>query len=148
MPVELSIEGQGLRDLKRKMKALDRKDLNRALNKGLREGAKPAADRVPDAARRGLPQRGGLAERIASKKARVSVTQTGVRIVVKGTDAKATDKGVLRHPVFAREGAPRTWVIQQIKPGWFTDEMRRAAPIVRPRIRAALDDFAEKVAKA
>jgi len=142
--VELRIEGDAMKALQRKLKAVDRKDWRRELNKGLREGAAPLVQDARDAARDGLPSRGGLAERIASLPTTISVTQGGVRVRVKGTDANAADKGLIRHPVFARKGyAQRFWVMQKI-----TDRMQREAPKVRPELVKAMDRIAEKIARA
>ena len=145
MPVELRIEGDALKALQRKLKAVDRGDLRRELNKGLREGAKPLVQDAKDAARDDLPKRGGLADRVASRPTTVSVTQGGIKIRVKGVDAKSADRGVLRHPVY---GNRNTWVLQRIPTGYFTNRMRREAPKVRPDLIRAMDRIAEKIANA
>lgn len=145
MPVQVTIEGDALKALQRKLKAIDRRDLRRELNKGLREGAKPLIGEARSAARSELPQRGGLAERVASRPMAISATTTGVRIRVKGMDARSTERGRLRHPVY---GNREVWVTQAIKPGWFTDRMRAKAPGVRPDLIRAMDRVAEKIASA
>jgi hypothetical protein len=144
MPVEMSIEGDGLKALQRKIKQLpNRAELVRELNKGLREGAKDMPDAARAAARSELPHAGGLAERIASAPMSISVGQGKVKIRVRGIDARNADRGRLRHPVYGNRGA---WVTQVIKPGWFTDRMRREAPKVRPELVKAMDRIAAKIA--
>lgn len=145
MPVQVTIEGDALKALQRKLKAIDRRDLRRELNKGLREGAKPLIGEARSAARSELPQRGGLAERVASRPMTISASTTGVRIRVKGMDARSTERGRLRHPVY---GNREVWVTQAIKPGWFTERMRREAPKVRPELVKAMDRVAAKIARA
>ncbi len=145
----LTIEGEGLAALQRKIKTLpNHRELVRELNKGLREGAKPLPAEAKFAARSELPKAGGLNERIASHEAKVSVTsgnQAGVKIRFRGVDSRSTNSGRLRHPVF---GNRDNWVTQQIKPGWFTDRMRREAPKVRPELVKVLERIAEKAARA
>lgn len=146
-PIDLTIEGQGLKDLQRKLKLLDAKELRRELNKELRLAGRPLIAAARNAAAADLPRAGGLAARVERAPMRVSVTSSqrepGVKIVVKGVDARNTNRGRLRHPTY---GHRDRWVTQQIKPGWFTDRMRRDAPLARPRIKAALDRVAAKVA--
>lgn len=147
--IHLSVEGDGLVALQRKLKDCD-KILTRELNKALRE---IGGELIPDAraaARSGLPRHGGLNERIAGAKMRVAISaskrEPGVKIVVKGTDARSSNKGLIRHPVFGK------WLPnlppQKIRPGWFTDAMKQKAPRVRPKLAAALERTAEKIAGA
>ncbi len=145
MPLELSIQGDGLKALQRKLKAIDRKDLRRELNKGLRDGARPLVAEARAAARDDLPTRGGFGERIASLPTTVSITQGGVRIKVKGADARSANRGQIRHPVF---GNMENWVTQTIPSGYFTNRMKREAPKVRPDLVKALDRVAEKIARS
>lgn len=145
MVVELQLQGDALRALQRKLKAMDAKELRRELNKGIREGAKPLVDDARAAARANLPREGGLAERIATKPTAISSTATGVRVRVRGSDATSLDRGILRHPVF---GNRDVWVTRNIRPGWFTDAMKREAPKVRPHILAAMERIAEKIARS
>jgi hypothetical protein len=147
----MSIEGQGLKALQRKLKTLpNRAELTRELNKALREAAKPLEASAHDAARV-LPSTGGLAERIASKPVTANVGQGRLRMRVKGSDARTTNSGRLKHPVYARADQTRdqwTWVAQAIPPGWFTKRMLRDAPAVRIYLVAAMERIAQKVAGA
>jgi hypothetical protein len=137
--------------LAKDLKAAGDKDLRKELLKGLRNAAKPLAkEAAPKAAREGLPKRGGLNEYVAASKFAVRTRTTGqgagVRIVgaKKGHDIKATDEGEFRHPVFGG----KTWVVQHIKPGWWTDGM--SDPVVlepmRKELIAVMDEVARKIA--
>jgi hypothetical protein len=143
MPVELRVEGDAMKALQRKLKQVDRADLRRELNRGLRDGAKPLVQHARDAARDNLPHAGGLNERVASRPTTISIAQGGVRVRVKGVDAASTNRGRLRHPVY---GNREVWVTQTIQPGWFTDRMRQKAPGVRPDLIKAMDRVAQKIA--
>jgi hypothetical protein len=145
MPVEMTVEGDAFKALQRNLKAVDRRDLRRELNRGLRDGAKPLIGDARDAARSELPSTGGLADRVAGKPMSISITQAGVQVRIKGVDAVSTNRGRLRHPVY---GNREVWVTQSIKPGWFTDRMRREAPKVRPDLVRAMERVAEKIADA
>jgi hypothetical protein len=153
-PVHLTVEGDGLKALQRKMKALEGggKVLRRELNKALRDGAKPLIDDARSAARSRLPHAGGLNDRIASAPMRIAVSasqrEPGVKVVVKGVDARSTNSGRLRHPVFNRADRPPVWVTQRIDPGWFTDAMREKAPRVRPHLLAAMERAAQEIVDA
>jgi len=145
MPVELSVEGVGLRDLKRKVKELDDKKLMRDINDALKEAARPLLGKAAAAARTSLPQRGGLAASVGRASFKVSVTQRGVRIVAKGSGVGGSNRGTISHPVF---GNRDRWVKQPVKPGWFDDEMTASAPDVKPDVVAVIERFAERVADA
>lgn len=145
MPVQLRVEGDALKALQRKLKAVDARDLRRELNRALREGAAPLVQDARDAARDSLPRAGGLNERIASKPTSISVMQAGVRVRVKGSDAASINRGRISHPVF---GNRDVWVRQPVRAGYFTDRMRREAPKVRPDLIRAMDRVAEKIASA
>lgn len=145
----LSIEGKGLHDLQQKLKVLgDGKELRKELNLALRTKAAHLIREAREAARENLPNEGGLADKIANAPMRVSITSgknPGVKIVVKGIDARSANRGRLRHPTY---GHRDRWVTQEIKPGWFTDRMREKAPSIRPALVEAMDQVAKKAARA
>lgn len=153
-PLHLTVEGNGLKVLQHKMKALGDggKVLRRELNTALRTGARPLIEDARSSARSNLPQAGGLADRVASAPMRVAVSasrrEPGVKIVVKGVDARSTNSGRIRHPVYKRSDRPTVWVTQRINPGWFTDAMRENAPRVRPHLLAAMERAAQQIVDA
>ena len=144
MAVELRVEGQGLKKIQRDLKEFqDGKAIKRELYKSLRDSAKPLLNDARLAARSELPQAGGLAAQVAARPMSVSITQGGVRIRVRGMDARSTNRGRLRHPVY---GNRERWVTQEIKPEWFTNAMRSNADKVRPDLLRAMDRAAQRIA--
>ena len=145
MAVELRVEGDALKALQRKLKEIDRKDLRRELNKGLREGAKDMPKAAQGAAKSSLPRAGRLNVVVAARPVKLGVVSGGVRVRYTRTDRRMYEQGRLRHPVF---GNREVWVTQWITPGWFTDRMRSEARKVRPELVKAMDRIAEKIARA
>lgn len=135
--------------LSKALKEAGRTDLRKALNKGMRDGAKPLIPKARAEALATLPQRGGLAKLVAKEPARVQ-TRTGrdpgVRIVVgkKRGGARSANRGVIRHPVF---GNRERWVSQPVPSGWFDDTMRKHGPDVRPALERAIDDMARRIVR-
>lgn len=133
------------------LKAAGETGLRKQLNKGLRDGAKPLIPKARSAARAKLPQSGGLADQVAREPIRIRV-KTGrdpaVSVVIgkRRGGAIATNKGVIRHPVFGRPGS---FVSQQVPSarGWFDDEMEREAPSVRPELERVINDMAEQIVR-
>lgn len=109
---------------------------------GLQRAAAPAAAAARRAAAEELPQRGGLAERVAggtfTAKVRAGVGSAELTVTADaGMDLSAMDRGRLRHPTYGRPGS---WVTQSIPPGWFTKRMEAEADrVVEPVVKAALD---------
>src|SRR4051812_31221853 len=104
-PIELTVEGDGLAALQRKLRAAEGgRLLNRELVKALQEGAKPLLNEARSAARSELPHTGGLNERVADAPMRVQVSaakrEPGVKILVKGVGVSSTNRGRLRHPTY------------------------------------------------
>ena len=136
--------------LSKALKAAGRTDLRRELHTGLRRAARPLVAKTRAEARRRLPKRGGLAERVAKTPQRVQVrtgNQTaGVRIVVGGGSnaARGANSGAFRHPVF---GNRDVWVTQRVTPGWFDEPLRKSAPEVRRDLERAMQDMADKIVK-
>lgn len=132
--------------LSKRLKAAGEGDLRKALNKGLREAAKPLIGKTRAAARQKLPRRGGLAALVAKEPQRVQVrtgNSAGVRVVVgksRGA-AQAADRGVVRHPVFGRD----TFVEQKVDPGWFSETAQDEAPAIRDDVADVLEDFTRRV---
>jgi hypothetical protein len=86
---------------------------------------------------------------------RASATAYGVAIRVAGRlrnrQVERLNAGILRHPVFERRGTERhdwDWVDQAdgMKPGFFTDATKAAAPEIRAEVLGAVRDVAQKIA--
>jgi hypothetical protein len=69
-----------------------------------------------------------------------SVRLTGKRKSKTGkqSDLAAIDKGRVRHPVF---GNRKVWVVQQVRPGFFSRPTDAAAERVRHEVFAVIDDI-------
>lgn len=133
--------------LGRRLKTAD-KQLRKDLLKEIRTEGKPTVDDVKASARSSLPQRGGLAARVASQsygvRTRMSGRSAGVRIQGTGRTVRGLrqlDAGTLRHPVF---GDRSTWVSQSVEPGYFTKPIEEDLP----RFRKAVEDAMEQTARA
>lgn len=137
--------------LSKALKAAGQTEMRKELNKGLRQGAKPLIPKARAAARARLPRAGGLAAQVARSPVRIRVStgrDAGVSVVVgKGKGgAIATNKGVIRHPVFGRPGSFVSQRVPQAE-GWFDDEMRREAPSVLPALEQAIEAVAERIVR-
>ena len=137
--------------LSKALKHAGRGELRKELNKRLREAAKPLTAETRAAALAGLPKRGGLNRAVAQAPQRVQVRtgdQTaGVRVVVaskRGTAARGSDEGVIRHPVFGDRG---TFVSQQVPPGWFSGTLQAKAPTVKPAVERAIQTVIDDIVK-
>lgn len=154
MPAEIVVEGaEKLYKLGAQLKEIGDKELRRDLFAGVRRATVPITEAAKASARAVLPKRGGLNEVVASSKfgtrTRVTGNSVGVRIVAekkkdggKKSDLEAIDRGTLRHPVY---GHRKTWVLQNITPGWFSKPAQGAAPMVRLQVVAVLDDVARRI---
>jgi hypothetical protein len=80
-----------------------------------------------------LPKHGGLNQRVAADafvvEERSSILQAGIRFGTAKSDARGSNKGRIRHPVF---GNTKTWVEQpyEASRGWFDAAMQAAQPEV------------------
>lgn len=119
------------------------KGLKRELYAGLQRATKPLKADALQAAGQQLPQSGGLAA-IVSKSKLSTRTSTGknpaVRIVAKGT-AVTTDRGFVRHRVFGQG----PWVVQAVRPGWFSQTIAAGADKVRKELVESMSDVADKI---
>ena len=146
-------EVRGAEDFLKLSKALKhagRTELRKELTSSLKRTAKPLIGKTREEARRRLPQKGGLAKRVAKAPQRIQVRTgaktAGVRVVVgkSNSGARGANKGVIRHPVF---GNRKVWVNQSVPPGWFDDPLRESAPEVRRGLEKAIESIADKVVR-
>lgn len=73
--------------------------------------------------------------------ARASITVKGRK---KGRHVGSLNRGYLRHPLYGHNGF---WYNQPVKPGFFTDPMEAKADEVRPEIRQAIVETANRLAE-
>lgn len=146
--------------LSKALKDAGEKGLQRELNKGLRESARPFAAAVRRNALEMLPKRGGLNERVADQvvpKVRKSNSKRaqGIRLGATGREGmkaiRNLDRGKLRHPVYADGGKSRdewTWVDQAVEPGFWSKAAEEVQPEVAKRAQEALDTVSRKIDNA
>lgn len=136
--------------LSRRLKAAGRGDLRRELNKAMSGAAKPLIPKVKQAAQQNLPQRGGLATRIARKsyraQTRTGATTAGVRIVGSKVDPRIDQQGRVAHPVFGRPGS---MVVQQVPAakGYFSETLSQEGPQVRDELVKTLEQWADRLVR-
>jgi hypothetical protein len=148
--VELEFRGRGAEDLDRlgkRLKAMGDGGLRSELLAGIRKAAKPLPQAVRASALEKLPQRGGLAARIAgsrmSTRTRLSGNNVGVRFEAKGVyNLRRMDRGQVRHMAF---GNPKSWHTQEIPEGWFSQPIEDIAPDVRDDVNEAMSNVADKI---
>jgi hypothetical protein len=118
--------------------------IRREMVTGLRNAAKPMVPYLRGAAGVDLPQKGGLAEKVARQPITVSV-RTGVNTA--GVSIRAqytrTNKGTWRHPVFGRD----VWVSQSYGPatGWFDKTAKEHTPEAKAELEKVLVLIAAQV---
>jgi len=100
----------------------------------------PLGDAVSAEASSILPQRGGLAAKVAASrvtaKIRTSGRQAGVRLVAKGRlEIDPIDRGIVRHPLF---GNTSHWYGQSVLPGWWSRPITDAAPRIAEDLSEAI----------
>lgn len=126
-------------------------DLRKELTAGIRKGAKPLVPKAKAAARAKLPKAGGLNDLVAKEPYRIAVKTgrtPGVSIVVgkKRGGAQATNRGVVRHPVYGNKSVYVNQPVPQAE-GWFDDEMTKEAPSVLPDIEQAVQRVIDEVVR-
>lgn len=154
--------GQRLGDISRRLRAAGKGELNRALQRAIRDAAAPVIVELQDAAMR-IPDRstavrrdGRSIRRELRGAIRLSATQNGVRLFVDAARLPADSAAMARtfeskrgwrHPVFARGTQTRrewTWVRQKGAP-WFRPTVRRNGRTFERSVRAALDLVAREI---
>lgn len=153
--------GTELRDLAARLRAAgtEGKGLRRALLKAITDAAKPVADEIGSLSNldEHLPDR-YAAVLAGDLKVTVSSSLSGdpkVSITARAKDRKRKvailEQGVITHPVYA-QGPRRKWNWKNgrqtggMKPGFFTDPAKAAAPDVRDKVIQALSDTARQIA--
>ena len=149
-----------LRELSLRLREMgsEGKGLQRELYRAIREAGKPVAKQIVDPAWLFpyMPDR--YAEVLASDLRVTTVNRGGQKASVlmrargRDKDRQVTrlNVGILRHPVFADSAVPRKewrWVYQRegMKPGFFTDAVRAAAPGIRDAVAEAVHEVGKKI---
>lgn len=145
--------------LSKALKNAGQKDLRKELHNAMKKAAKPLIPDARAAALARLPQRGGLAKRVAKQTFTVQVRTAeklhGVRVARPRrfyASAQLNDKGVVRHPVHAKPGTTRkeqAWRTQPVPAakGWFDEAMKQQGPQITQDVIDAMETVARKIAK-
>lgn len=147
--MELVVGGPGaqqLDELAKRLKAVGDKDLRKELLRAFREGTKGTKPEVTRSLASRLPQRGGLAARMAtsriSTKTKLSGQKVSVRIEARSPhDIRGMNAGRLRHKVFGRD----QWVDQQIEPGVFDNPIEQDIPQIRDALERVMRDLGNRI---
>lgn len=125
--------------------------LRREIQGALRASAPALIHKAQQSARANLPKAGGLNERVAADafvvQDRSTTIQAGIRIGTASSDARGSNRGRIRHPVF---GHRDRWVEQDYRPaaGWFDKAMESGQAEVAAAVAAAMAAVAGKVTHA
>lgn len=139
-------------------KVSEPKQIRKDLTKGLKAGAKPAAEKVKAAAlalpdtpgnkstglRRKMARVTNVQVRTGGNQAGVAVRLSRARMGDQAALPTVTNKGQWRHPV---HGNRKVWVTQTSRRGWFDEANRRAAPMVRKSLKKTIDDIEKRLAE-
>jgi len=137
--------------LSKALKGAGALDLRKELHREMSKAARPLIPQARAAARLQLPQRGGLAARIAKKtpiraQVRTGVDTAGVRITAgkrRSAAWTADQLGYVWHPVY---GNRKAWARTCTREGWFSSTLdANSAKAIRPAIEAAMGTIAAKV---
>lgn len=116
--------------LVRELRAFDnRREIVKAMSKGIRAGVPPVRKAIRAAALATLPAAGGLSRWVATTRINLQVKASGRRAGIKliggrnslrgRSDIAAIDRGRVRAPSWGRR-TPGSWHTQQVRPGFFT----------------------------
>ena len=132
------------------------RDLQKVTRKVIGTAAKSAMRDVVKDGSAAMPQRGGLAARLAQSKVAYYPTSdwAGLRVIL-GTRKRGQlgriNRGLLRHPVFAgRAGEDRkkwTWVPQTVPSGTYVDAINKHIGEIKDAQLTAMQVVLDKVGK-
>ena len=151
---------QQLRDLSLRLREMgnEGKGLRRELFRAINESVKPFEVEISAAEYLKPYMPDPYAAVLAKDLSVTAVKRTGERasvvVRVKGRQHKRQvqliNAGLLRHPVFAERGTPRSawhWVTQTkaMRSGFFSDAAHRAAPGIRAEVQKAIHEVGKKI---
>jgi hypothetical protein len=123
-------------------------ELRKAMYRNIRLATLPARAAVRASAMETLPKSGGLNAWVAKATTRTTILTgartagVAIRVTKRGHDMKDVDAGVVRHPVFARSGRPRTWVSQSVPSGFASRPLTALSPAVGAACMVAMRETA------
>jgi len=137
------------------------KALQKRVRTALQDAGKQLASDVPRLGAEKMPQRGGLAARIAAARGGVTVSLSSSRVSVsiraktrEGYALRKINQGIVRHPVFgekrlklSKEGSlGSAWVAQKVPENAFTDAFEKESPKTKEAVRAAVQKALQDIA--
>lgn len=129
------------------------KGLRKQLLREIRTAAKPMTSDVKSAWASELPQKGGLAGKVAGSRVttrtRLTGDKAGVRIIAQGLSVKNLrniENGYVVHPVFGHDGV--SWRTTKVRNQLFQSSIERHADAVRRGITDAMDATAKQILNA
>jgi hypothetical protein len=133
--------GDDFQRLARKLEAAAAADVvTRAISSAIERSA-PELEAAVHAGTQRLPQRGGLASRVAGTRIQRRIRHSrgffSLRLIALPNavaDPGAINRGRVKHPTYGH--GPH--VVQLVPKGWFTEPLKAAAPMLRARVEAAL----------
>lgn len=144
--------GEKLAALSKALRKAGERELERELDKGVREPLKGLIPKIAASARRKFPKRGGFLRTYEARhKLRVQRRNGGRYPGVRLVDSypgriTRLNQGVLRRPVFADETEPREaweWINQPIPAGFFDEPVDAE----KDEIRRSVEDALERVVR-
>jgi hypothetical protein len=138
---------QQLESLSRRLRTAADRGLYGEIDAGLLRATKPMMADAKARMAAKLPERGGLAAKASAARMQAKRRKAGhVAIIVSAgrqhVDAKAIDRGLIRHPVFNR---PESWVGQRITPFTITGAFQDDSDVARRELEIALERVADQI---
>ncbi len=138
-------------ELIKRIRGLGDKKLQRRLNAKLRRATGPMGRRIIEAGARKMPRHGGLAHLVfMNGRASTSLLPGGVRLNLRNRSASlsALNRGILRHPVFARTDKTRDewkWISQDVPAEAFSDALADMSDEASAALKIAMDEVAREL---
>lgn len=155
MAEPIKVEGiEELQALARALKTADA-ELRKATRAALRNVSKQVGMEVMREAAQRMPARGGLRGLLEQAKPGFRFSgsaEPSLAVLLKDRgnhDLASLDAGILRHPVFARAGKPKsqwTWRPQTVPEHAYTDAFEHKAAAVRAELLAQIEDALTRIA--
>jgi len=141
--MSVEMDPPDMRALSRKLKAAGQGDLGKALNKEINQAVGPLRKAFKASAKKRLPKRGGLADKVSKTRYRTQKNKNGVRLIANNQyELEKLDRtGIVRHPTYG--GKP--WVAQHVQKGIFTDPWNENADDVKAAVEKAITETIKKI---
>lgn len=146
-----SVDASQYLDLVKRLKGLDDKKVQRMLRKRLRDAVGPVGRRIIEKGAEQMPSHGGLQHLIQQYgRPRTALMPAGVRLDLRNAKASlaALNRGILRHPVFARADRERkdwAWTQQSVPEEAFSAALEDLAPELQPNLAKVMGDIMKEL---